>query len=143
MNYGQPASNEMEAHVTIVAWLHVVLGVISLLMAMFAGVLFGIFGAFLGAAAAGHSDSASPIGGILGFGGAGMIGFILVAVFAVPHFIVAWGLLNRQGWARIFGIVISILSLLHPAVAIGTAIAIYSLIILVQEQTVRLFQRAP
>ena len=68
--------------------------------------------------------------------------FVLVGIFAIPHFIVAWGLLNGAEWARIAGIIVSILSLLHPAVGLGTAIAIYSLVILFSSETEELFRRA-
>ena len=79
--------------------------------------------------------------GFLAFFSVGPIVFILVAVFAIPHFIMAWGLLHGAEWARVAGIILSILSLFHPVIGLGTAIAIYSLIILFSTETTELLRR--
>ena len=129
--------NSMSSHVKIVAWLHILLGILSLLGGIVIALVFGALGAAIAGGAAGH---AAP--GILAFFGVGTIVFILVGVFAVPHFIVAWGLLNGAEWARVVAIIVSILSLLHPAVGLGTAIAIYSLIVLFSSETSELFRRS-
>jgi hypothetical protein len=118
----------------IVAWLHVLLGMLSLLGGIFIALIFGVIGGFLAGAGTGHA-----LPGFLAFFGVGGIVFILIGVFAVPHFIVAWGLLNGAQWARILGIVISVLSLAHPVVGLGTAVAIYSLIVLFSSETQGLF----
>lgn len=131
--------NPMEIHVKIVAWLHIVLGFLTILIAIFAGTFFALLGGLFGSSAAG-GNAGSAAGGILGFLGAGMFAFIIVGVFAIPNLLVGWGLLQRASWGRILGIVVSILSLLHPVAFIGTAIAIYSLVILFQPDTAALFQ---
>ena len=51
--------------------------------------------------------------------------FILTGVLGL---IAGWGLLERQGWARILAIVLAFLSLIH--VPFGTAIGIYTLWVL-------------
>jgi hypothetical protein len=129
--------NSIGTQVRIVAWLHILLGTLSLLGGIFIALIFGVIGGFLAGAGTGHA-----LPGFLAFVGVGGIVIILIGVFAVPHFIVAWGLLNGVQWARILGIVVSILSLIHPAVGLGTAIAIYSLIVLFSNETEELFRRA-
>lgn len=104
---------------------------------MLFALLFGVIGAAILGSASNH-----VAGGTAGFLLVGGVAFVLVGIFAIPHFIVAWGLLNGAEWARIAGIIVSILSLLHPAVGLGTAIAIYSLVILFSSETEELFRRA-
>src|SRR4051812_31697889 len=104
----------IHTQVKVVAWLHALLGVLSLLGAVLFALFFGAIAALLGAGATGHAA-----GGLLGFLGVGGIVFVLVGIFAVPHFIVAWGLLNGAHWARIVGIILSILSLAHPVMGLG------------------------
>ena len=115
----------VQTHVKVVAWLHILLGGLCILGAIFAAALIGILGAIIGGGITGH-----PAVGLVGFVGIGGLVFILIGVFAVPHFIVAWGLLNGAEWARIAGIILSVLSLLHPVIGLGTTIGIYSLIVL-------------
>jgi hypothetical protein len=129
--------NTMQSQVKVVAWLHILLGVLSLL----GGVLFALlFGAIAALIAGGGTGSAGT--GALGFLGVGGIVFILIGVFAIPHFIVAWGLFNGAEWARIAGIILSILSLFHPAIGLGTAIGIYSLIVLFGSEAAEAFRRS-
>jgi hypothetical protein len=127
----------ISTHIRIVAWLHILLGSLSLLGGILVALIFGVIGGALASGASGHA-----LPGILAFFGVGTVIFILIGVFAIPHFIVAWGLLNRVAWARIVGIIVSILSLLHPAIGLGTAIAIYSLIVLFSSESEELFRRA-
>ena len=128
--------NTVSSQVKIGAWLHILLGVLCLLGAALFGLLFGAIAAAIGGSATGHAG-----GGVLGFLLGGGAVFVLVGVFAVPHLLVAWGLLNGAAWARIAGIIVSILSLLHPVIGLGTAIAIYSLIVLFSSETEELFRR--
>jgi len=129
--------NTMHSQVKVVAYLHILLGAICLLGAAGLALLFGVIGAAIGGGVTGHGGV-----GLLGFLGVGGIAFVLVGIFAIPHFIVAWGLLNGAEWARIAGIIVSILSLVHPAIGLGTAIAIYSLIVLFSTETEELFRRS-
>ncbi|MCA1595328.1 MAG: hypothetical protein LC772_02725 [Chloroflexi bacterium] len=117
----------MRTQVAIVAWLHIVLSGLTLVVGgalFFASVVLGLF-----------SVHSLPIVGGLGF-----LVFIFFLLFSLPGLLVGWGLLNFAPWARVVGIVLSILSLLHPAVGIGTAIGIYSLYVLFHPETVALFE---
>ena len=124
----------MRQHITILAWLHIVLNGVQLL----GGLLLWLFFAGLGGlAAATGGQEALPALPILG--GIGALLLTIFAVLAVPGMIIGWGLLQLAPWARIAGIVISILDLFYPP--IGTALGIYGLIILFNPETVALFER--
>src|SRR5579862_7673747 len=101
----------VQTQIRIVAWLHIVLGVMALLFALVIALAAGAVAGLIGGAASGHAA-----GGILGFLGIGGLVFVLVGLFSVPNLVVGWGLLNGAGWARIVGIVVSILTLVHPVV---------------------------
>jgi hypothetical protein len=84
----------------------------------------------------GDADSAriaAPIVGVIGV----IIGIFLLAL-ALPAILGGWGLLNYRSWSRILMIVISGLSLLH--FPLGTALGIYGLWVLLNEQTRQLLE---
>ena len=68
------------------------------------------------------------------------IGAVLF-IFAVPGFICGYGLITKKAWSRVFGIILSCLSLL--SIPIGTIIGIYGLWILFKDETKDLFSNPP
>ena len=68
------------------------------------------------------------MGGLL-FGGAAL-GF-----FGIVHLLLAWGLYERQSWARVLGIVVAFLALIR--FPFGTALGIYTLWVLLPEGSAR------
>jgi uncharacterized membrane protein (DUF2068 family) len=68
------------------------------------------------------------LGGLLSAG-------IFLALFGGVHLVLAWGLLERQPWARILGIVIGFLALLR--FPFGTALGIYTLWVFLPESSGR------
>ena len=69
------------------------------------------------------------------------------ALFGVAHLIFAWGLFQRQPWARMLGIILSVIMLLR--IPFGTALGIYTLWVLAPqaseqeyEQMSRAYQQA-
>ena len=123
----------METHVKVLAILYLVFaGVILLLaLAIFAitGVVTGIVGT-----TADPSDARIAIPFIRLGGTAAAVFFF---VWAVPVLVVGLGLLKREPWSRVLGIVISALSLMH--VPFGTALGVYGLWVLFSRDTERLF----
>ncbi|HET7617564.1 MAG TPA: hypothetical protein VFK20_03570 [Vicinamibacterales bacterium] len=126
----------METHVKVLGVLYIVLGA------------FGILGAiviFLGAGAAagivgtqadpGDAAIAVPI-----IGAAGTLVAAFLAALAVPGIIAGAGLIRFRPWARILGIVLSILNLIQ--IPFGTAIGIYGLWVLLNSSTEPLFRGA-
>ena len=65
------------------------------------------------------------------------IGAILI-IFSLPGFFGAYGLFNIKSWARIFSIVICILSLF--SIPFGTCMGIYGIYVLMQNETIELFE---
>ena len=55
-------------------------------------------------------------------------------IFAAPGFIGGYGLITKKSWSRVFGIILSCLSLL--SIPFGTAIGIYGLWTLFKDETI-------
>jgi hypothetical protein len=67
----------------------------------------------------------------LPFGLYGIAG--ILAFFGIGHMILAWGLFQREVWARPLGLVLGFLALLRPP--FGTALGIYTLWVLLPQQS--------
>jgi hypothetical protein len=63
----------------------------------------------------------------------------LILVLSLPSLIVGYGLWNLRPWARIMGIVLSVLNLLN--IPFGTALALYGFWVLLQPETEALFRQ--
>jgi zinc-ribbon domain len=57
----------------------------------------------------------------------------LLALFGIAHFALAWGLFQREPWARMLGLVIGFLALLRPP--FGTALGIYTIWVLLPQRS--------
>jgi len=75
-------------------------------------------------------------------GGWGLDGFlsrgvfsagVVLAMFGVLHLVLAWGLFERESWARMLGLVMGFLALLR--FPLGTALGIYTLWVLLPEES--------
>ena len=100
----------MPKHITIVGWLHIALNLTSIGFAFF-------FWAYFGA-------TFIPLA---------------IVIFSIPGVIAGVGLIKYRPWARILGIVMSILNLFtFPH---GTVIGVYSMIVLFDQEAVRLLAR--
>lgn len=60
---------------------------------------------------------------------------IFLSIFGILHLVLAWGLFNRQPWARTLGIVIGFLALLR--FPLGTMLGAYTLWVLLPENSAR------
>lgn len=118
----------MEKHVQLTGVLWIVYGAMSLLGGFIAfGVLFGL--SFI--PDMGHEG---PI--ILRSVGIG-VGLLLL-VLSIPKIIAGIGLLRKKEWARILTLVVAFISLL--SFPLGTALAVYSIVILLKDDTIQLFK---
>lgn len=126
----------MRSHITIVGIIYIVLGLLGLLgplakllamagIAIGSGFLAGVPVVGLGAA------------GIVAIYGIWLIGF--VAVIGLLGILGGIGLLQGKPWARILLIVLSVFMLLR--FPFGTALGGYTLWVLFQEESERLFSR--
>jgi hypothetical protein len=125
----------MERHITILSVLFIIMGIIGLI---FAAVIF-----FLGAGAVASilsQDNSSEAQVAAGWAG-GCMTFVaaLIGVLSIPSIIAGWGLSKRKAWARILTLVIGALNL--PNMPIGTAIGLYAIIIMMNDETKRLLIR--
>ena len=110
----------MATHIKILAWLHIVFGILGALAAL---AILG--GSMFGAAFAG-SLANSAIVGIAG----GAVSIIIGALAAL-QLIAGYGLLIRRPWARILTIVLGVISLIR--FPWGTALGIYTLWVLLSK----------
>lgn len=120
----------MTTHVNILGWLQVLLGVLDLLLAL---AIFGVF-AGVGALVGISGDGGGVLFGVLGvvLGG-------LMALTGIPNVLAGFGLLARANWARILALILGVLNLLK--FPWGTALAIYTFWVLLDDETRRMFGR--
>jgi hypothetical protein len=123
----------MDTHVKVLALLEIAMSAFGLFAAC---ALLLIFGGAIGiVGAAGDADAAWAMP-LIGLTGMALVAFLVV--LSVPGLVVGVGLLKRRPWARIAGIVMSIVGM--TAVPFGTALGIYGLWVLFSRETERLFQ---
>jgi hypothetical protein len=119
----------MKDHVKVIGILWIILGALYLCLAFFA------FLVFFGVAQIPNVEDISP--SILRL--IGIVASSLLGAIGLPQLIGGWGLLQHKEWARILMLVISFLTVFH--VPFGTALSVYSMIVLFNGETVRLFQQ--
>ena len=64
---------------------------------------------------------------------------LILALFGVAHLVLAWGLFERQPWARFLGIILGILALVR--FPLGTVLGIYTLWVLAPEASGREYEQ--
>ena len=123
----------MDTHVKVLAWLHIVFGILGSLIGLGLMALLGIIGV-AGAASDPDAWMALPILGLTG----AALGMFMLAL-SLPGIIAGIGLLKYQPWARILTIVLSALNLMN--FPIGTILGIYGLWVMLSDEGSRLFAR--
>ncbi len=116
----------MKQHVKFLGWLYIVFSVIGIFLALL------LFGVMTGAGMITRDREAAAVLAILGpiFG-------IFFAVMSLPGLLGGIYLLKYANWARILLIVVGILNLLN--FPFGTAVGVYTLWVLLNNETVALF----
>ena len=120
----------MEKHVTLVGALHIGYSAFQLLGGLIAFLFIvggGLLGGFLS-----EDEIVVPITLFVGTTVA-----VLVMLVSVPGIIGGVGLLRHKPWARYMVLVLSVLALLN--IPLGIAIGVYSIWVLVQDETAKLF----
>ncbi len=125
----------MRQHVTVLGILFIVLGAMGLFGALIVLMIFGGAAGIVGVVAQEEPEAAIaiPIVGAVGLG----LCFIIL-VMSVPQVIAGVGLLKFRPWARILGIVVAILGLMH--VPLGTLVGAYGLWVLFSAEPEVLFR---
>jgi hypothetical protein len=127
----------MTTHVKVLAVLYIALSALGLCAALFLGLALGAAGGIVAANADANATAiALPI---IGFAGSALVVFLLA--LSLPGIITGIGLLKMQPWARIVGIVLAVIHLIH--IPLGTIVGVYGLWVLLNKDTERLFSGAP
>jgi hypothetical protein len=119
----------MEQHIKILSVLFVLFGIL--------GVVCAVAIAIFGAGAVGSilvsdtSDEARAASAVIG--GCITALAILLAALSIPSIIAGWGLSQRKSWARILTIILGVLAL--PHMPVGTALGIYAIIVMFNDET--------
>ncbi|HEV7767282.1 MAG TPA: hypothetical protein VGQ76_19930 [Thermoanaerobaculia bacterium] len=122
----------MEQHIKVLSVLFIILGLLGIVFAVVI-LLVGV-----GAVATIISQDQGPDAQLA----AGWIGTcltvvaILFGILGIPSIVTGWGLSQRKSWSRIVAIIVAILLL--PSFPVGTAIGIYALVILFNEESKRI-----
>jgi len=119
----------MDKHITLVAVLNIGFGVMGLLFACMA------FLVIVGAGIISGDQDAMIITMIV----ASAITIIFI-IISLPALIGGIGLLKRRGWARILVMIIAVLDLF--IIPIGTLIGVYTLWVLLNDETAKLFTKS-
>ena len=120
----------MEKHLTVLGVLYIALSILGVLAAII------IFTAIVGGGILSGDSEAMAITAIVG----PAIAFFLLIVSA-PGFIGGIFLLKRRLWARILVLVLGFLNLIE--IPIGTALGIYTIWVLLKNETIQLFVAEP
>jgi hypothetical protein len=121
---------KMREHVTVVGALHIGLGALGVLVAIV--VLASTIGP--GLLVLSLEGDAEPLTILTIIGG---IVAVFLTIISLPGIIGGIGLLRLRPWARILVLIVAVLDLLN--IPIGTLLGIYSIWVLVQDETVQLF----
>jgi hypothetical protein len=121
--------SKMKKHVTVVGAIHIGFGILGLLIAMGA---FMVFTFLIGLVD--NEEVPTMI-----FSCLRIIAPLLIGFMSILGLVGGIGLLSFQSWARYLVIVVAALGCLN--IPIGTLIGVYSLWVLLQDDTVKLFEK--
>lgn len=121
----------MEKHITLAGAFNLGLGILGILVVIGVSILLGILGPIV------EDPEAIGIVAVI------MTGvLLLIAIVSAAQIIGGIGLLKRQAWSRILLLVVSALRLID--VPLGTALGIYTIWVLIHDDTKRLLEaRSP
>ena len=118
----------MEEHVTILGALYVAYNALGVLIAIIIFVVISSGGLISGDMEA--IAITSTVGSLIAF---------IIIIFSVPGLIAGIGLLRRSSWARILALIVGCLELI--SIPLGTMLGIYTIWVLIKEETVQLFSK--
>lgn len=120
----------MKAQVELVGILHIVYSSLGILIAIACFALLSGIGWISG------DETAMGVLGLIGM----FIAFFL-GILSIPGIIAGIGLLKLKPWARILAIIVSCLDLFH--IPFGTALGVYTLYVLMNDEAIRLLSGEP
>ena len=116
----------MDTHIKVLGFIYIIFGSILVVLGL---MLLGIIG---GSGLISGDRQAIFVTGVVG---TALAAFFVI--LAIPSIIAGIGLLKRREWARILTIILGVLHLF--GFPIGTAIGVYTLYVLLNDQTKPLF----
>ena len=125
----------METHVKVLGALQIAMGAFGLFAAVVLVLVFGVASSAVGMSGDPEATFALPI---IGITGVALVAFLVL--LSLPGVVIGIGLIQRRPWARIAGIVLSILGL--TMVPFGTIVGVYGLWVLFSKETEQLFSVA-
>jgi len=117
----------MEKHIAVVGALQIGLSILGILIGLI------VFVILIGAGMISQDNDAMFILSIIS-----VSVLSLIMILSIPGIIGGIGILKRKEWARILVLVLSAIDLLN--IPIGTAVGIYSIWVLIQDETVAAFK---
>lgn len=117
----------MEKHINVVAALHIGLSIFGIVFAMIIGLILSLIGGFI------DDPVATRVLPIIA-----KVAIWVVMVFSIPGIVAGIGLFKRKEWARILTLILSVIKLMN--IPVGTAVGVYSIWVLVQDETTILFK---
>ena len=130
------AEGRVRKHIHLLATLWLVNGVLRLLGVAWLMLFGGMFFPWLRGRVGPDAWPLGPGWGLDSFLSGGFFSLgIFLGLFGLLHLALAWGLFERQSWARILGLVLGVLALLR--FPLGTALGIYTLWVLAPEPAAR------
>jgi hypothetical protein len=121
---------QIEKHITLVGVFHIVYHALALLFGLFVLAIMGFVGTLV----------YDPVGTRVLWMVGTFIGTFLI-VLSVPGIVGGIGLLKRREWARILTLIVGALGLID--IPLGTALGIYTLWVLIQDEAVQACKRGP
>jgi len=121
--------SKMKKHVTIVGVIHIAFGVLGLIGAMTAFFVFNFAKGFVS-----NEEIPTKVLSILGLSIPLLIGFM-----STLGLVGGIGLMAYKNWARYIVIIVAALGCLN--IPIGTLKGVYSLWVLLQDETIKLFEK--
>lgn len=119
----------MDQHIRILSVLFIIFGVLGLLAAV---VVFMVGAGTVASILADDNSDEAKVGAAWA-GGCITTVSVLVGLLSIPNIIAGWGLSRRKRWARILTIILGIIAL--PQMPIGTALGLYAIIIMFNDET--------
>ncbi len=123
----------METHVRVAGWLRILWSAGGLIVAILVLLFFTGLGAAVGVT--GDNESRAAVPWIMSVG---IFISMIFGLLALPGLVTGWGLLTYRPWARVLDIALSVFDLVH--VPLGTALGAYSIWVMLQPETVELFE---
>ena len=122
--------HQLEQHVRLLAWLHILSHALFLIIGIFVFVLL------LGLGLVSTDAEAMAIMGIIGM----FVGGVML-VLTLPGLLAGYGLLKRRSWGRLLALIVGVLNLMN--FPLGTALGVYTLWVLMQQGAATYFNGQP